>query len=397
MRILVVHPRMSVMGGGEQVAVHSMLASLKMGHEVALLAQEFDTSQLEKFYGFPGLFSRVSLQLFPVFKPMHGSGLLLYRRLYYYQRQFRRLLGRQDPFNLVLGTQDVGYTPSIKAPMVQYCHFPESFKHLQSDSASLRWRVYYGPARMFYRNRVRRVNQLLSNSDYTRGFVRRLWNRDSTVLYPPCRTELYHPAPEKENLVAIVGRIAPEKRIELFIEIARNLPGFKFAVIGSMASPAYLDSLKKAAPTNVSFQVSPLRQSEVLAKAKIYVHCMENEHFGIVIVEAMAAGCVPVVHDSGGPREIVTPSVGFRWNSVNEAEEQITTLMQNEGLRQKLSRAAMDRSKLFSAERFEAGLSGIVENYEKVRHAGSPRVPSRAHESDPEELSQTRVRQFKNA
>jgi glycosyltransferase involved in cell wall biosynthesis len=39
---------------------------------------------------------------------------------------------------------------------------------------------------------------------------------------------------------------------------------------------------------------------------------MEYEHFGISIVEAMSAGCLPVVPDSGGPREYVPPNLRYR-------------------------------------------------------------------------------------
>ncbi len=42
-----------------------------------------------------------------------------------------------------------------------------------------------------------------------------------------------------------------------------------------------------------------------MRKSKVYFHPMVGEHFGISIVEAMAAGLVPVVSDVGGPTEFV--------------------------------------------------------------------------------------------
>lgn len=51
-----------------------------------------------------------------------------------------------------------------------------------------------------------------------------------------------------------------------------------------------------------------LKRDEVLvllSKAKIFFHPMPNEHFGIAVVEAKAAGCLPVVHASFGPMEIL--------------------------------------------------------------------------------------------
>src|SRR5690348_11024217 len=113
----------------------------------------------------------------------------------------------------------------------------------------------------------------------------------------------------------------------LFLEIARKLPSIDFAIIGSVATDKnpYYDRLRSAAPSNVSFVVSPLRKvSELLGRAKVYVHCAKNEHYGITIVEAMAASCVPVVNDSGGPREIVSNEVGFRWSQIDEAVGQVS-------------------------------------------------------------------------
>jgi glycosyltransferase involved in cell wall biosynthesis len=368
MRIVVAHPGMNKKGGGEQAVIHIMRACLAGRHEVTLLSEEFDANVFEDFYGCPGLFEKIERLTYRSFKPTIPRGLLLYQRLYYYQHQFRKLVPRQAPFDLLLGTQDLGYTPVASIPEIQYCHFPEQLKHLQPGSASPTWRLYYGPVRTFYKKRARRIRQFLTNSEYTRGFIRRIWDRDSTVIYGPCRIELYRAQPKEEDLVVTVGRISPEKRLHIFLEMARRLPRFNFAIIGSVENDAYLRSLERSAPSNVSFIVSPVRRSpEILGKAKIYVHCMENEHFGIAIVEAMAAGCVPVVHDSGGPREIVIPSVGYRWRTVNEATSQITTLMQDDGLRDKLSKAAETRSEMFSSQRFEDRISRVLDDYERLR------------------------------
>ena len=43
----------------------------------------------------------------------------------------------------------------------------------------------------------------------------------------------------------------------------------------------------------------------LLSRAKVFFHPRPNEHFGIATVEAMAAGCLPVVHGSRGPLEVV--------------------------------------------------------------------------------------------
>src|SRR5216684_2597336 len=364
MKVLLIHPRLNVKGGGERVAIHSILAAAKAGHEVSLLSEEFDEASFADFYGCPGLFDKVDRFYYPAFKPILGPRFLLYQRLIYHWLRIRKAVSR-DSFDIVLSTQDIGYVPSTHAPVIQYCYFPEYFSHLQTGSSPV-WRLYYRPASTYYRNRVGRVGILLSVSDFTRGFVAKKWERDSKTVYPPCPVEDFSEftnVKSRENLVVTIGRIVPEKRFHLFVELARIVPKTRFVAIGSLSgeTSAYYDQLKKSAPENVSFVLSPLRKvRDILGRAMAYVHCAENEHFGITIVEAMAAGCVPIVHDSGGPREIVTSDVGFRWSNLSVAARQIGMLAENDSVRRELSVASSVRATQFRPEVFESEMKMIL-------------------------------------
>jgi glycosyltransferase involved in cell wall biosynthesis len=81
---------------------------------------------------------------------------------------------------------------------------------------------------------------------------------------------------------------------------------------------------------------------------------MEGEHFGITIVEAMSAGCVPVVHDSGGPKEVVNEETGFRWQNIDDVPGMI-----EEAVESSPSSACRLRAEGFKFERFEKELSEI--------------------------------------
>lgn len=349
------------------MAIHSLRAIVENGHQASLISERFDIVELEDFLGCPGVLDKVDRLSFPVFNPLVRRGLLLYQQLYYFQKETRRILREHHDFDLILSTQDIGYVPSTSTRTIQYCYFPDYFAHVHEGQASLWWNLYYSPARAYYHERVRRVNHFLSVSDYTGRFIRKVWGRESTTLYPPCPIEQYKSSSQdnKENLVITVGRIVPEKRMHDFLEIARGSPSFRFAIIGAIDNKnlQYYNSLRKKASQNVSFILSPLRSAkDVLRRAKAYVHCNRNEQFGIAIVEAMAAGCVPVVHDSGGPREIVTSDVGFTWKNTDEAISQIASLFAHEHLRVELSKRASDRATQFSSDTFE---SKILETLEK--------------------------------
>ena len=60
---------------------------------------------------------------------------------------------------------------------------------------------------------------------------------------------------------------------------------------------------------------------DIMAQAKVGIHTMKNEHFGIAIVEMMAAGVITIAHESGGPlRDIIQKgkSRGYLWKSTND-------------------------------------------------------------------------------
>ena len=89
----------------------------------------------------------------------------------------------------------------------------------------------------------------------------------------------------------------------------------------------------------------------------------ENEHFGMTIVEAMQNKIVPLVYDSGGPREIVDHGVnGFRVQSTAELTDFTIKLLRDPGLIQKLSRNASMKSREFSIQKFEEKIRSFFRN-----------------------------------
>ena len=80
---------------------------------------------------------------------------------------------------------------------------------------------------------------------------------------------------------------------------------------------------------------------------------MFAEHFGISTVEAMAAGCVPVVIKKGGQKEIVEHGVsGFLWETLDELGSYTQTLLADDKLRTQMSEAARERATMFSRDSF---------------------------------------------
>ncbi len=159
-------------------------------------------------------------------------------------------------------------------------------------------------------------NIVLANSSSTRTECIKRWNReDCVVLYPPIKVDeipVCDPL-AKKDICIVLSRIDPAKRIELAIEAFSSeiLRDKKLFIIGyvSKDNEYYYYKLADLCRKHSNISIFPnLKRDELLAllsKAKVFFHPRPNEHFGIATVEAMAAGCIPVVHASRGPLEVI--------------------------------------------------------------------------------------------
>lgn len=184
--------------------------------------------------------------------------------------KFKKLIKTYNPdFVLVTGGSSV-IPNSMAEKTIVYVHFPSDLGILQKDYTSkimkrkIMKSLYIQPHR-FISNNINYIKKatIITNSNYTRNAIKKVWNIDSTVIYPPC-PQYSFPLEDKIKIekdtktVCSLGRFVPEKEYDTIIQIAKQRPQLKFELIGGVAEDkiSYLNSLKNKAPKNVTFHVN---------------------------------------------------------------------------------------------------------------------------------------------
>jgi glycosyltransferase involved in cell wall biosynthesis len=254
---------------------------------------------------------------------------------------------------------------------ITYCHFPSAKYHIDSEnleylrdikvinfpqmyekgySKNNKWapildletkqkiKKYFEFLRDKY-DRLMKNTLVLTNSEYTRKAILNAFNIDAKILYPPVNVGTFRDnglkSNRREDMILVISRIAPDKQIENAIEVARIMHdrgiGKAMIIAGNLHhyDEQYYQQLRKmiadydlpnyvSLKTNISFS----KLIQLVQSAKVYFHPRIDEHFGISIVEAMAAGLVPVVSNIGGHTEFV-PSK-YQYHTLRHAADLIT-------------------------------------------------------------------------
>lgn len=230
--------------------------------------------------------------------------------------------------------------------------------------------------------KFRKIDFVICNSFFTKGFIDKEYRLDSKVIYPPVDVEKFKPA-KKENMILSVGRFSQllqAKNQQILINsfknlIQKGLKNWRLLLIGGsdVGSGSLVSNLKKMVkgwPVEIKENVSFKELIDYYAKSKIFwaangygIDEEKNpervEHFGITVVEAMAAGTIPLLVKKGGFKEIIEDGKsGFFWETPGELEDKTIKLIQ--GNLGKLRKNVVQRSKIFSKERFYEEFKKII-------------------------------------
>jgi glycosyltransferase involved in cell wall biosynthesis len=247
---------------------------------------------------------------------------------------------------------------------------------------------YYGDTTVI--DFVKSYDLVLSNSSYTQYWTKKILGVKSQILFPPIDTDIFKSSDDKKNYILSVGRFFVgshnKKHLEMiqmfkkmYDENSSKLKGWEYHLCGGTQKERihriYLEMVKKEAegyPIFIHEDIDLPSLIKLYSKSKMFWHASgfeENEvsapekfeHFGITTVEAMASGCVPVVINKAGQRQIVKDGEnGYLWDSEEELIQKTLNLIDDEKLRITLSHKAIKRSKDFSRNIFNMRVEKII-------------------------------------
>ena len=326
----------------EWIIIHSDLDSGGGGERVCL---EVARAIYENFGSKPSLLL--------IKKPQKASGL---RLLYGYHHYINKLMWLSDsatPITLKSTLSQIllklskkhskifvnsGLYSSALLGLITYVHYPFNLDLHSTFSDMKRIYGFFTIAMNDFLNFIYHLSEselhkkiLIFNSTYTLHKTIQLAKRLSTiapatytvisnakkyVVFPPVESKIIaENVPlknDREDTVVILSRISREKKLEYSILILRLLHQFfgiraKLYIIGSLNDITYYQYLKSLAKRmhledHISFFLDVDEETKIrlLSKGKVLFHPMPGEHFGIAIVEAMAAGLIPVINRESG-------------------------------------------------------------------------------------------------
>ncbi len=278
-------------------------------------------------------------------------------------------INRGEGYDLCIWLSD-GSIPTLRSRK-NILHFQRPFHDVDGKSLVSRMKFF-------------RISNVIVNSEFTKKYIDDEFPKQSIVLYPPVDVTEFISKP-KENLILYVGRFSQLEQakrqdvvLTAFLKFYKfHLGNWKLVLAGSsdIGRTDSVDILKEhSKKDSVEILENPSfsKIKSLYGKASFFwsaagygvnqkLEPQRLEHFGMTVVEAMAAGCVPIIYNGGGHRETVVNGVnGYLWDNPLDMISYTKKLIQDKTLQKVVSEEAKLSSKKYSYEVFKKHFLQII-------------------------------------
>jgi glycosyltransferase involved in cell wall biosynthesis len=247
---------------------------------------------------------------------------------------------------------------------VCYCHTPMRHawepRHLDGElggASAFAARMMLGRLRRDDLAGASRPDVYVANSSYVAARIRKHYRRDAVVVPPPVDVERYLQLPHRPgDYYLVLGRVVPYKKVELAVGACATL-GRPVKVVGEGRG---LDAARAAAGPGAEFLgFLPDAEVDALLSGARGLLFPGEEDFGIVPVEAQAAGVPVIAYGAGGVKDTVIENE----TGVFHAEQTVTSvasaILQAESMQFDDSRMRAN-ARRFGRARFRAEMTDVL-------------------------------------
>jgi glycosyltransferase involved in cell wall biosynthesis len=369
-RVAIVHEWLTIPGGSEQV----VLELLEMFPAAELFTSIYDPDPWP-----PAITER----------PVHTSFL---NRIPGATRNYPKLLPLMDRafrsfdlsgFDLILSSNHA-CAKNVRTPPgalhVCYCHTPMRYAweadFMDGEQVGRALRLLLPPLLSRLRKRdlaaASGPDVFVANSQHVRARIARYYGRPSTVVHPPVHVEPLLALPRDErDYYLVFGRVVPYKRVELAVAACTRMDRLlKVAGDGRALAAVRAVALTEAPagrPARVEFlgRVDDRERDRLFEGARALLFPGE-EDFGIVPVEAQAAGVPVVAYGVGGAREsVLDGETGLLFDG-QDPDDLVNAIERFEQLRLDPARIR-ENAKRFGRERFRREMAEVIDSAARSR------------------------------
>lgn len=356
--------------GGGQKYVATLASILQHQFNITFVANKpVAIADLETWYGLDLSQCHIKIIPLPFFEKRRMSCIDSSMVTEEMENPFTPITEESQNYDIFINVNQLEKVKPLSPISIFFCHFPDSWrtKHFAVD--------YY--------------TFVITNSQFTTQWLKKRWQLNSNLLlYPPVILDA--PRISKEKIILSVARFeagGSKKQVELiqaFLALQHQYPetlsDWKLILVGgSPPGNPYLKTVEKwvkktSAAIELKVNISLDELKAIYGKSSIFWHAcglgevnpQRFEHFGMATVEAMQSGCVPVVFNGGGQREIVEPEKsGFLFDSIAQLCEFTHQLIAHPEQLKALQNAARDRGQYFGKERFASKVQAFFEMIHK--------------------------------